>query len=200
MSSLISKIAANDPLNEKVTERREAISRDLKAFQRDASPFLVEEVIARRRTWLPDDLAPWAPGVVLASDYLLRASNYRQGARRPRGWLSRCKGGVFLKFPDDRSHLRVRQCGQFWTVERTVNCVGEMLAYPYGPLPIFTRTYQAAMRLAEYCHRRPRGTGSSLRWVFEDADKFFGIVRSYPLSPLILAHIATVPGTKVSAC
>ena len=93
------------------------------------------------------------------------------------------KGGVFLKFPDHRSHLRVRQCGQFWTVERTVDCVGEMLAYPYGLLPIFTRTYQAAARLAEYCHRCPRGAASSLRWVFEDADRFFGVKRSYRLPP-----------------
>ena len=32
----------------------------------------------------------------------------------------------------------------------------EALVFPFGPAPIFTREYQAAMRLAEYCYPIPR--------------------------------------------
>ena len=43
----------------------------------------------------------------------------------------------------------VRGCGGLWSVERELD---EVLAYLFGPVPMFTRTRQAAMRLAEYCH------------------------------------------------
>src|SRR5262249_13068197 len=34
--------------------------------------------------------------------------------------------------------------------------IDEVLAFIYGSMPVFTCTYQAAMRLAEFCHPRPR--------------------------------------------
>ena len=66
----------------------------------------------------------------------------------------------------------VRGCGEFWTSERELE---EVLAFPFGPLPVFTRTSQAAMWLAEYCHPRPqqgesffprpREVASGLSWI-----------------------------------
>jgi hypothetical protein len=50
------------------------------------------------------------------------------------------------------NQLCVRGCGEFWIIEREID---EVLVLKDGSLPIFTRTYQAAMRLAEYCHPHP---------------------------------------------
>lgn len=162
-----------DELIGKIRHRRRAVMRDWVPFQRDASPFLVAEIIERRKACLPDDLAPWAPAIVLAGDYLLRAANYRPGVRRSRGW--RRDSNVFLKFPEGHPYLRVRRCGRYWTVERTIKTQeGEILVYSFGALPIFTRTYQAATRLADYCNPNTHGAAAGLRWVREDIAKCFG--------------------------
>ena len=50
--------------------------------------------------------------------------------------------------PGDNAGL-VRGCSDLWTVERQF---AEVLAYKFGPLLVFTRTPEAAMRLAAYCH------------------------------------------------
>src|SRR5450759_4574486 len=57
--------------------------------------------------------------------------------------------------------LMVRCCGKhhLWTVERwgekrPYNNADEVLVFLFGSTPIFTRSYQAAMRLAAYCHVR----------------------------------------------
>jgi hypothetical protein len=119
---------------------------------------------------MPDDFVPWAPGIVIPSDYLLRAAEHRAGSRRPEGW-SLEKPDVFTKVMYG-NRLMVRGCGKFWTAERELD---EVLGFPFGPLPVFTRTDQAAMRLVEYCHPcpqqgegcfpRPREVASGLSWI-----------------------------------
>jgi len=151
-------------------ERRSAILNCWQNFLKRPTTVLVAEVIERSKAMLPDWFAPWAPGIVVASDYLLRAAGYHLGSRRPKGWIQE-RPDLFTKAKYG-NELRVRKCGEFWTVERQ-NV--QMLAFPFGPVPVFTRTPQAAMRLAEYCHPfpqqgedcfpRPREVASGLHWV-----------------------------------
>jgi hypothetical protein len=159
---------------QEIEERRNAILKRWQRFQKQPPTVLIAEVIERSKTELPDWFVPWAPGVVIASDYLLRAAGHRPGSRRPSGW-SPGKPDVFTKVIYG-NRLMVRGCGEFWTVEREID---ETLGFPFGPMPVFTRTSEGAMRLAEYCHPRaqegekfcfprPREVASGLTWIVSD--------------------------------
>ena len=154
-----------------IQERRDAILQCLEGFQRNLPTVLISKVIERSKTDLPDEFAPWAPAVVIASDYLLAAAGHRPRSRRPKGWTE-THPDVFRK-ETYWNRLMVRGCGELWSVERECE---EVLAFPFGPLPVFAETLQGAMRLAEYCHPhpqegeyrsfpRPRGTASGLHWM-----------------------------------
>jgi hypothetical protein len=59
--------------------------------------------------------------------------------------------------------LQVRQCGDsksnHWTIERFefFDYKGmEALVFPFGHLPIWARTRQAAMQMADHCYPVPR--------------------------------------------
>jgi hypothetical protein len=63
---------------------------------------------------------------------------------------------------DGKRMLRVKRHGKFWMPERSTRLSGrykyrqiEALVFPFGEMPIWTRTQQAAMRLAEYCDPIP---------------------------------------------
>jgi hypothetical protein len=138
------------------------------------SPYLVAEVIPRSNTELPACFVPWAPAIVIASDYLLRAAGFQPNRPEPMGW-SQDHPDAFRK-AKYRNRLKVRGCGTLWTVEREME---EVLVFRYGSLPVFTRTHQAAKYLAEYCQRpepgegstpRPRGVASGLHWVIWTPD------------------------------
>jgi hypothetical protein len=153
--------------DELIEERRKAVLKDWPVFLKQPASYLIAEFIERDKTELPDYYCPWAPGIVIASDYLLQAANYHAGSHAPKGWVPG-QPDVFTK-AIYRNRLKVRGCGEFWTVEREIN---EVLAFPHGPVPLFTHTRQAAMRLAEYCHPKPRegekpkpgGVASVLCW------------------------------------
>jgi hypothetical protein len=158
-------------LEQMIQERRDAILKCLEGFRKHTPTVLISKVIERSKTDLPNWFVPWAPAVVIASDYLLQAAGHRPGSRRPKGW-SEGEPDVFTKRKYG-NQLMVRGCGELWSVERHNH---EVLAFPFGPLPVFTETCQGAMRLAEYCHPpaqegewgcfpRPRGTASGLHWV-----------------------------------
>ncbi len=157
-------------LDQMIMERRNAILKCWQGFRERPPTVLIAEVIERSKTDMPDDFVPWAPGIVIPSDYLLRAAGHRPGSRRPEGW-SLEKPDVFTKVMYG-NRLMVRGCGKFWTAERELD---EVLGFPFGPLPVFTRTDQAAMRLVEYCHPcpqqgegcfpRPREVASGLSWI-----------------------------------
>jgi hypothetical protein len=119
---------------------------------------------------LPHDFVPWAPGVVIPSEYLLM-----QIGPHSRDWQE-TNHDVYRKSLH-RNKLMVRGCGNLWTVERQID---EVPAYKFGPLPVFTRTPEAAMRLAEYCHlpateavpwhASTRGVAHCFRWVVSTPD------------------------------
>ena len=154
---------------EQIIERRIGLLKCWPSLQMERLPILIGGAIERSKTELPADFVPWAPWVVIASDYLLREVGYRPGSSPPNGWTPG-QPGVFTKVWN-RNRLMVRQCGEYWTVERSND---EVLAY--FSVPMFTRTCQSAMQLAEYCQPhalegesrafpRPRGVASGLRWV-----------------------------------
>jgi hypothetical protein len=67
-------------------------------------------------------------------------------------------------------YLLVRDTeGGLWSVERVINfhncapVAGDILAHVFGSTPLFTRTCQSAMRLANYCHSN--GPPAGLRWI-----------------------------------
>jgi hypothetical protein len=123
---------------------------------------LFECLIDRDQTELPSDYVPEAEGVNIAGEGMLRAAGYRLGSNRPRAWTKRnCH--VYRKKTDDcRARvLQVRRCGDFWIVERwpdwdTSSSLLCALTCAFSGRPIWTRGYQAAMRLAEHCDPSPR--------------------------------------------
>jgi hypothetical protein len=130
----------------------------------------------RDQAQMPTDYLPEAPGVAIAGDPLLYAIGYRPGSRRPSNW-SEYRPGVFRHCHfthKDKMVLQVRMGdAKFWVVERFR--IGEWRG-PYPGLnlyalvcahsgrPIWTSSYQAAMRLAHYCHPDPRPPVAG-RWV-----------------------------------
>ncbi len=151
---------------------------------------LFDSLLDRNQTEMPSDYLPEAPGVAIAGDALLRDIGYLPGSKRPTDWV-KTNSGVFrclrrLSPPacsryatdPDRMILQVRQSGnqKLWVIERFLD--GDWLdpsgRYPglniyalvcaHSGRPIWTSNYQAAMRLAQYCHPIPRSPVAG-RWV-----------------------------------
>jgi hypothetical protein len=114
--------------------------------------------LSRGKTEMPANYLPSARGVMFAGEDILNAIGHVPGSYRPRGWR-RCLPGDYRK----RAHkhqLVVRQCGNprsvHWTIERIELWIDKgvealVLASRHGE-PIWARSFQAAMRVAEYCH------------------------------------------------
>jgi hypothetical protein len=130
---------------------------DWQAFRRDRSPYRFGEVIDRSELDLPDWFVPLARGVVMPSDFVLDQVGCRPGSRRPCYWKHPTQD-VF-HFNQGQWGLTVERIGEFWMAKRwerpnRINPVGlpdEVLVLPFGSTPIFTRTYQPIMRLAQRC-------------------------------------------------
>jgi hypothetical protein len=151
------------PIEPQTSQRRAQAMEGYQAFRRSLHPY-VSEAILRDQTELPPDFVAWAPGVVVASDHLLRAAGWRPGARRPPGWR-KGKGLEDTFFNDGEFRLMVRGCGEFWTVERDSEIV---LVFRFGFQPVFTRTVEGAMYLGEACRNSFRNSQpkfSELQWI-----------------------------------
>jgi hypothetical protein len=129
-------------------------------FSEEAAPRLFK-FVARAETSMPADYLPEAPGVLIAAEDMLRAAGYVPGSNRPCGWY-RLRPGNFIKRVGQFA-LQVRQCGnsrsEYWSIERVElweHKGTEALTFPFGRLPIWARSYQAAMRVAEHCFPTPR--------------------------------------------
>ena len=147
-------------VSELIIERRNNVSKGWQSFLEHLKhleyPSAIAEVIERKNTQLKADFVPWAPGIVIASDYLLRSAGQNSTSGRPKGWRLQPSWGDYRK-----GSLFVRKHGKFWMVEDNNQNV---LVFTYGSMPVCTRTYEAAMWLAEYfADDRPQGHG--LRWV-----------------------------------
>jgi hypothetical protein len=119
------------------------------------------EFVDRAETSLPADYLPRAPGVIFAGEAMLSAAGYTPGSYRPPGWDLLSPGNYTKEM--GQYTLQVRQCGdqlsKHWTIERVevwTHRRREALTEPFGGVPIWARSCQAAMRVAEYCHPSPR--------------------------------------------
>jgi hypothetical protein len=75
-----------------------------------------------------------------------------------------CRTADFEKPSRDGNYvLRAKRFGKFWAPERSIKITSgrytyrsiEALVFAFGEIPIWTRTRQAAMRLAEHCDPIP---------------------------------------------
>ncbi len=122
-----------------------------------AAPHLFE-FVDRNKTDMPADYLPSAPGVMFAGEDILNGIGHVPGSYRPRGWLRHLPGD--FRKPVGEHVLVVRQCGNprsvHWTIERIEHWADKgiealVLTFGHGE-PIWARTYQAAMCVAEYCY------------------------------------------------
>jgi hypothetical protein len=147
---------------------------DWRQFGKEYSRSLIAELIDRSEVEMPDWLVPLARGVAIAGDALLFKAGHRLGMDPPPGWRQ-IYGDVFMRYIgpegfEDTQVLKVRQCCDqgLWTIERwrevrPYNNSDDILVHQFGSTPIFTRSFQAGMRLAELCHEN--GPPPGLRWI-----------------------------------
>ena len=126
----------------------------------EAAPRLFDAIIDRAQTEMPNWYLPSADGALIAGEDMLDAVGHRSGVRHPAGW-SRGISGFKKTARDGTTVLWVQQCGNFWIIERSLLLYGgymkdETLVFVSGSRPIWTRTRQAAMQLAEHCDPMPR--------------------------------------------
>jgi hypothetical protein len=137
-------------------------------FIKEVPPDIASEVIHRDKTELPDTFVWWAPGVAIASDDLLEAAKDCVGSSRPRGWTE-SNPDVFRKTMG-KDRILVRGCGPYWTVECEFDHLDKwenmaVAVYGLATMPLFTRSREAAMLLAEYFYLCfDRGTSPNLHW------------------------------------
>ena len=149
---------------------RHVTQADWKDFKEDLSPYLVTEVVDRTEISIPEWYLPLARGAAIASDHLLRRAGYRPGSDGPRGWKCIKTGDFCRELFTEWASLDVRRCGdrELFTVERfgrwhPYKNWHQVLIHTFGSTPVFTRNYQSAMQLAEYCHMK--GPPLGLNWI-----------------------------------
>jgi hypothetical protein len=122
-----------------------------------AAPQLFE-FLDRGATEMPANYLPSAPGVLFVGKDILNGIGHVPGSYRPRGWRRHLPGDYRMRV--GKHDLVVRQCGNpqgvHWTIERFELWADKgiealVLTSGHGE-PIWARTYQAAMRVAEYCY------------------------------------------------
>jgi hypothetical protein len=110
-------------------------------------------------------------GGFMPSDEVLRATGYRLGSRRPRGWEPSEGEGTrniscFYKRFSPNDLCAVYRFEKGWAVDRCTLMSGvEALVFSPAPFLVLTSTYQAAMRLAEFCFRHPPDKMGLFQWM-----------------------------------
>jgi hypothetical protein len=126
----------------------------------NATAHLFDQVLDRAQTEMPEWYLRSAREVLIAARDILATSGHWPGTFHAAGW-SRGASGFKKASRDGKSVLWVQSCGKFWTIERSIHLDAVymedmVLVSAFGALPIWTRTRQAAMELAEYCDPLPR--------------------------------------------
>jgi hypothetical protein len=142
----------------------------------EVAPEIFECDLDRDQAGIPPAYMLKVSGVLLAGRDMLIAIGMAPGAPEPDGWLP-----AVPAIPDDACFplsrtadfekpsrdgnrvLRAKRFGKFWAPERSTKITSgrykyrliEALVFPFGEIPIWTRTRQAAMRLAEHCDPFP---------------------------------------------
>jgi hypothetical protein len=130
---------------------------------------LIEEFIDRSNAEIPDTFVPSAIRIAVGTDDLLLFAEpmaLYDSMRRSNRWFGSAHGGLFRMVGADSYILSVRRYGKLWSIERQrLGEKSEVLAFGYGPTPIFYHNFKAAMALAKHCHPNPREEAQCLRWV-----------------------------------
>jgi hypothetical protein len=144
----------------------------------EVSPKIFECDLDRDQAGIPPAYMLNVSGVLLAGRDMLIAIGMAPGAPEPDGWqpavpaipddacFPLCRTADFEKPSRDGNRvLRAKRFGKFWSAERSTKITSgryklrliETLVFAFGngEIPIWTRTHQAAMRLAEHCDPTP---------------------------------------------
>jgi len=142
----------------------------------EVAPKIFECDLDRDQAGIPPHYMPQTSGVLLAGKDMLIAIGDVPGAPRPHGWVAAvpaipnnagflASGKADFEKPsrDGKLMLRAKRIGNFWAAERSTKMIFgrltlrriDALVFAFGEIPIWTRTPQAAMRLAEHCDPMP---------------------------------------------
>jgi hypothetical protein len=142
----------------------------------EVAPEIFERDLDRDQAGIPPLYMPKVSGVLLAGRDMLIAIGMAPGAPEPDGWIPavpvipegegfRACGMADFEKPSRHGNrvLRAKRFGKFWAPERSTKITSgrykyreiESLVFAFGEVPIWTRTHQAAMRLAEHCDPIP---------------------------------------------
>jgi hypothetical protein len=127
------------------------------------------QFIERTHTGLADWFMPHKIGAMIPSDDDIRAAGYRSGSKRPRAWTRKSVDTFSKRVGGHTLWVRGTMKGprsKLWTSERVgvTNDEDQVLIHALCRLPILNRTYQAAMRLAEFCHPNAQIDHGHLHW------------------------------------
>jgi hypothetical protein len=105
--------------------------------------------IDRRAAKLPDFFLPFAAGVIVAGDDLMRAAELSHGPHRKLNW--RLMDNNWGTSAD--GDLEVAKLGDYWFIARKGDDLraSETLVEAFGRVPVGTTRCRDAMLLAEYC-------------------------------------------------
>jgi hypothetical protein len=138
---------------------------DWMAFNKDFSPYLIEEVVDRSELNLVDWFVPLARGVAIASPALLRRAGYLPGMDHRPGWRE-LQTGIFKRAIDLDTKLMVRTFSNrgLWTIEHIISTApfAKTLVFLFGSTPIVAGNLQSATYLADLCLQN---APASLRWI-----------------------------------
>jgi hypothetical protein len=142
----------------------------------EAAPKVFECDLDRDQAGIPPPYMLKASGVLLAGRDMLIAIGDVPGAPETHGWVAtvpaipenadfQLSGTANYEKPsrDGNRVLRAKRFGKFWAPERSTKITWgrlvvrriDALVFAFGEVPIWTRTPQAAMRLAEHCDPMP---------------------------------------------
>jgi hypothetical protein len=148
-----------------IDERLKTLSKSWHTFLKHPKHHCIGMVVEREKTNLPAKFVPWAPGIVIVSDYLLRVAGqapYSEFWRRhPRHGYYYCKN----------TNLVVRERSGFWFMESG----SDVVVFVYASMPVCTRTHREAINLSAYFNPESYGSyhidrGHGLRWVGSKPD------------------------------
>lgn len=112
-------------------QRHPAISTsDWEVFAKQHSPFRFSEVIDRETINLPPWFAPFAKGVAIPCDIVLRRAGCCSRCTRPRGWQP--SGADMFIHGEASNGMLVVRIGGLWSIGRNIDDTPDVLAFPSG--------------------------------------------------------------------
>jgi hypothetical protein len=126
----------------------------------EVAPQLFECFIDRAEADLPELFPKEAKGAVVAGPDVIRGLEDYSDSYESWGWKATIDGTAFFRDPVGRdlpdkeaAFLEIEQRGQFWYIWRHSDTGGpQVLVVAFENVPICTRTFREAIRLAEHCH------------------------------------------------